>query len=171
MGSASDPGPDADPIEVARLIILRQLSRGPRTRAQLGDACRRRGVPQDAAQQMLDRFEELGLVDDPAFARAWVESRHVGRGLSRRALRHELRERGIAEDIVEDALSGIDPNAEQATAAALVRARLPGVQRHDTATQLRRLTGLLTRRGYPPGMAAAVVRRVVAHPQGEAFDP
>ena len=166
-----DADDDADPVEVARLIILRQLTRGPRTRAQLAEACRRRGVPEDAAQQMLDRFGELGLVDDTAYARAWVDSRHVGRGLSRRALRHELRHRGVDDETAEGALERIDAADEEATAQALVLSRLPGLQRYDAATQTRRLTGLLTRRGYSPGMALAVVRRVLADVQGEAFDP
>ncbi len=169
--ASPDADADADPVEVARLIILRQLTRGPRTRAQLAEACRRRGVPEDAAQQMLDRFGELGLVDDTAYARAWVDSRHLSRGLSRRALRHELRHRGVDDETAEGALERIDAADEEATAQALVLSRLPGLQRYDAATQTRRLTGLLTRRGYSPGTALAVVRRVLADVQGEAFDP
>jgi regulatory protein len=161
------PGePEADPVEIARRIVLQQLSRSPRTRAQLQEACRRRGGPDTSTETVLDRFAELGLVDDDAFARAWVESRHAGRGLARRALTHELRTRGVPEDTVEAAVERVDEQAERTSAEALVRARLPGLQRHDRTTQMRRLHGLLVRRGYPPGMALAVVRSVL----GEA-DP
>lgn len=155
-------GRDADPVEVARLILLRQLTRGPRTRAQLSEACRKRDVPEAAADQVLDRFTELGLVDDRAFADAWVQSRHGGRGLSRRALRHELKHRGVADETIEAALEQIDGDDERAAAVDLVRARLPGLHRYDQATQRRRLQGLLVRRGYSPGVAGAVVNQVIA---------
>lgn len=163
-GAAQAPGrgPHADPAEVARLIVLRQLTRGPRTRAQLAEACRRRDVPEPAAEQVLDRFTELGLVDDGAFADAWVQSRHGGRGLSRRALRHELKHRGVADDTIEAALRQIDGDDERAAAVELVRARLPGLGRYDQATQRRRLQGLLVRRGYSPGVAVSVVTQVMA---------
>ncbi|MGA7688183.1 MAG: regulatory protein RecX [Jiangellales bacterium] len=163
-GSAAAPGRglDADPVEVARLILLRQLTRGPRTRAQLAEACRKRDVPEAAADQVLDRFGDLGLVDDGAFADAWVQSRHGGRGLSRRALRHELKHRGVADETIEAALEQIDGDDEWAAAVALVRARLPGLHRYDQATQRRRLQGLLVRRGYSPGVAGAVVSQVIA---------
>jgi len=155
-------GPAADPVEVARLILLRQLTRGPRTRAQLAEACRKRDVPDSAAEQVLDRFTELGLVDDGAFARAWVQSRHGGRGLSRRALRHELKHRGVADETIESALEQIDNDDERDAAVALVRGRLPSLARYDQATQRRRLHGLLVRRGYSPGLAGAVVTQVIA---------
>lgn len=153
---------DTDPVEVGRLIVLRQLARGPRTRAQLAEACRRRGVPDDATENVLDRFTELGLVDDEAFAEAWVASRHSGRGLPRRALRHELRRRGVDTDTVEQALEQVDADDERAAAERLVRARLPSLGRHDRVTRARRLHGLLVRRGYSPGLAASVVQAALA---------
>ena len=106
---------------------------------------------------MLDRFNELGLVDDEAFASAWVESRHAGRGLARRALRHELTTRGVDRDTIDQALAQVDPESERAAARALVDARLPGLSRVDRATRVRRLQGLLGRRGYSAGLAMAVI--------------
>src|SRR5262249_23326143 len=78
--------------EAARVICLRLLTSGPRTRAQLATALRKRRIPDEVADSVLGRFAEVGLIDDAAFARAWVESRHHGRGLGRRALAAELRE-------------------------------------------------------------------------------
>src|SRR3954454_1475307 len=102
--SASDKSedPDVDPESVARAIALRMLERQPRTRAELARGMARRGVPADVAAAVLDRFTEVGLVDDEAFASAWVESRHAGRGLGRRALTAELRRRGVDEQVVRD---------------------------------------------------------------------
>jgi regulatory protein len=160
------PGPDADPEAVARSIALRRLTAAPQTRAQLTQALRRKGVPEGAAAAVLDRLAEVGLVDDAAFADAWVESRHVGRGLARRALGHELRRRGVADDLVDDALDRLSPEEERATALALVRARLPATRRLAPLPRRRRLLGLLARKGYPAGLAASVVREALAGESG-----
>jgi regulatory protein len=119
-------------------------------------------VPAAAASTVLDRFTELGLVDDEAFASAWVESRHQGRGLAPRALRRELRQRGIDDETAEAALASIDDESQSRAAQALVQARLPSLARYDRPTQLRRLQGLLVRRGYAPGLAWTVVRSALA---------
>ena len=167
---AAAPPREPDPVDVVRRIVLAQLTRGPRTRAQLAETCRRRGAPESAVDAVLDRFTELGLVDDEAFARAWVDTRHAGRGLARRALRHELRHRGVDEQTAAQALEQVDDEAERRSAEALVRARIPGLARHDRATQRRRLHGLLVRRGYPPGMALAVVDAALERGAGEVDD-
>ena len=73
-----------DPESVARGICLRALTGAPKTRQQLAELLSARGVPDDAAEAVLDRYTEVGLIDDAAFARAWVSSRQAGRGLARR---------------------------------------------------------------------------------------
>jgi regulatory protein len=154
-------GPQADPEQVARTILLRRLETAPRTRAQLATTLRERGVPDEVAGRVLDRFEEVGLVDDAVFARMWVESRQAGRGLSSAALRQELRRRGVAEALIDDALAAVDPQDELAAARAVVGRRLPSVRGLPRATQVRRLTGALARKGYGPGLAARVVREAL----------
>ena len=168
-GSSADAQADADPVAVAKALIARELAVAPRTRAQLADVLARRGVPDAAAEAALDRFAELGYVDDEAFAQAWVRSRHAGKGLSRRALEQELRHRGVPPDTVREAASVVDPDAERAAAHALVTKRLGSVRGLDPAARTRRLVGLLARKGYPPGMAYGVVREVLAS-HGEVLD-
>ena len=92
---AHDEEPGSE--EAARLICLRLLTSGPRTRSQLATALRKRRVPDEVADSVLGRFAEVGLIDDAAFARAWVESRHHGRGLARKVLAAELRQRGVSD--------------------------------------------------------------------------
>jgi regulatory protein len=159
-----DPGsgPPADPVEVARLICLRQLELAPRTRSQLATVLARKSVPEEAAQTILDRFVEVGLIDDAEYARAWVDSRHRGRGLARRALSHELRQRGVGEPEAAEALATLDPASELATARRLVERRLPSTAGLEPAARVRRLGGMLARKGYPPGLAYAVVREALA---------
>lgn len=161
-GSAADRQPDADPVAVAKAIIGQQLSRAPRTRSQLAETLRRRGVPDAAAEQALDRFAELGYVDDCAFADAWVQSRHSGKGLSRRALEAELTRRGVTTETARAAAERVDPDTERATAADLVRRKLPGTRGLAPDARARRLVGMLARKGYSPGLAYAVVKQVLA---------
>jgi regulatory protein len=118
----------------------------------------RRGVPEDAAEQVLDRFAEVSLVDDSAYAQAWVRSRHAGRGLARRALAHELRARGVADPLVAEALEEVSDADEEAAARELVRRRLPSTANLGVQTRVRRLVGMLARKGYPGGLAMRVVR-------------
>jgi regulatory protein len=150
-----------DPEVVARLICLRQLTAAPRTRAQLAATLRRRGVPDDAAEAVLGRFAEVGLIDDAMFASAWVESRHYGRGLGRRALAAELKQRGVERGDIHAAVAKLSPETELATARALVERRLAGTAGQAGPVRLRRLVGMLARKGYPAGLAYRVVREVL----------
>jgi regulatory protein len=156
-----DPAGPADPEAVARLICLQLLTAAPRTRAQLAGALRRRGVPDEAAQAVLERFADVQLIDDATFAQAWVDSRHRGRGLARRALAAELRQRGVASEDIQEAVSRLDPEQERATARALVDRRLPGMRGLPKPARFRRLMGMLARKGYPEGLAYQIVREAL----------
>ena len=151
-------GPDADDESVARRILLDQLTGQARSRKELADKLAKKNVPAELAARLLDRFEEVGLVDDDAFARSWVASRQPGKGLARRALAQELRRTGIDDEIAREALDEIDPDDEEAAARALVRKKLRSLSRVDDTTATRRLVGMLARKGYSSGMAFAVVR-------------
>jgi regulatory protein len=151
-------GPDADPESVARTILLDALTGQARSRRELRDKLAKKGVPDELAERLLDRFTEVGLVDDEAFARSWVESRQRSRGLARRALAQELRRKGVTDETARTALDDLDPAVEEAAARELVRKKLRSLRGVDHATATRRLAGLLARKGYPAGLAFAVVR-------------
>jgi regulatory protein len=165
---APDPDtlePDADPVAVAREICLRLLTDRARTRQELAQALTRKGVPADAAAAVLDRFDEVGLIDDAAFAGQWVRSRHAQRGLGRRAIAVELRRKGVADDVAREALAEVDAEAEAQRARELVDRKLRSLAT-DTAEQRaatgRRLVGMLARKGYGAGTAYRVVREALA---------
>ena len=154
-----DPAePVADPESVARTILLDQLVGRARSRRELADKLAQRGVPEEIATRLLERFEEVGLVDDAAFAHSWVSGRHAAKGLAPRALAVELRRKGVADEVAREALDQVGPGEQEEAARALVRKRLRSLQRFDEATKSRRLVGMLARKGYPSGMAWSVVR-------------
>lgn len=152
---------EADPEAVARKILLDTLTGASRTRKELSDKLAKRGVPDDLAQQLLDRFTEVGLVDDAAFARQWVESRHRSRGLAPRALAQELRRKGVDDVAAKEALEQIDETDQREAARALVDKKLRSMRGLDHQVATRRLAGLLARKGYAAGLAFAVVREAL----------
>ncbi|WP_372451229.1 recombination regulator RecX [Nonomuraea rhizosphaerae] len=160
-GSSADAVPHADPESVARAICLRLLTMAPKTRAQLAEALRKRDVPDEAAKAVLDRFSELGLINDEAFAEAWVDSRHHGRGLAKRALAAELRHRGVDSETVNEAVDRLDADQEAETARRLVDRKLSSTRGLDPQVRTRRLAGMLARKGYGAGVAFRVIREAL----------
>ncbi|MFE9860482.1 recombination regulator RecX [Streptomyces sp. NPDC005780] len=159
--SRAEKGEPLDPVEQARNICLRLLTGTPRTRKQLADALRKREIPDEAAEEVLSRFEDVGLIDDAAFAGAWVESRHHGRGLARRALVRELRTKGVDSAVIDEAVGQLDSEQEEETARELVARKLRSTRGLERDKRLRRLAGMLARKGYGEGMALRVVRRAL----------
>lgn len=160
-GTPASQGPPPNPESVARAICLRLLTMAPKTRAQLAEALRKREVPDAAAEAVLDRFVELGLINDEAFAEAWVESRHHGRGLAKRALAQELRHRGVDGETVNEAVERLEPEQELETARRLVDRKLRSTRNVEPQARIRRLAGMLARKGYAPGLAFRVVREAL----------
>jgi regulatory protein len=143
---------------VARKILLDQLTGRARSRSELRAALAKKHVPDEIAERLLDRFEEVGLVDDEAFARAWVESRQPGKGLARRALAQELHRKGVADETAALALDEIDHDDEVEAARTLVRRKLRTVGRLQRDVAMRRLTGMLARKGYSSGVCFRIAR-------------
>jgi regulatory protein len=123
---------------------------------------RQHGIEADVAAEVLQRYSEVGIIDDQAFARAWVTSRHHGRGIAGRVLATELRQKGVDADTVGAALAELDPDTEAATARGLVERKLRSTPTGSPDALIRRLVGMLARKGYSPGLAIRVVREVMA---------
>jgi regulatory protein len=165
------PLADADPVVIAQEICLRLLTDRARTRQELAQALARRGVPDEAAAAVLDRFAEVGLIDDAALAGQWVRSRHTYRGLGRRAIAVELRRKGVADGVAKEALAEVDAESENRRARELVDRKLRSVAvgtPDQRATAARRLVGMLARKGYSAGTAYRVVRAALAEHGADA---
>jgi regulatory protein len=161
-GKPSTSPTDTDPREAARAVCLRLLAVRPRTRAELATALRRRGIPDEDASAVLERYDEVGMIDDAAFARAWVTTRHHGRGLARGALARELRQRGVDSEAIAPALDELDEGAEARMARDLVARRMRSMTGVSPDAAFRRLVSMLARKGYPAGLAVRTVRDALA---------
>nr|MDT0666074.1 regulatory protein RecX [Micromonospora sp. DSM 115978] len=133
-----------------------------RSRAELATVLARRGVEPEVAASVLDRLSEVGLIDDKAFAVAVVATGRANRGLARRALAADLRRRGVDEESSAAALAAVAPEDELASARELVSRRLRTVRGQPQQVQVRRLTGMLARKGYPAGLVSRVVAEALA---------
>lgn len=166
--AAEDAEPDQE--SVARTIVLRLLTGAPRSRKELADALARRGVPDDVAERVLDRMEEVDLVDDAEYARVLVRSKRESRGLARRALAVELRRKGVTGADAEAALAEVDDEDEERTARELLRRRWAATASLAPEARARRAIGMLARKGYPPGLAARLVRELMSEAPDEPWD-
>lgn len=178
--AAEPPDPDgtggqgeqpADPESFARSIALRLLTGAPRSRHQLAEAMARRGVEEQVAEKVLDRFTEVGLIDDAEYARMLVRSQRESRSLARRALAVELRRRGIGDEDAAAALADVDSDAEEEAARELLRRRWRSGAGLDPQVQSRRAVAMLARKGYSPGLSAKLVREMVDDRGSEPWDP
>lgn len=159
----------------AKEVCLRLLTDRARSRSELATKLADRGYSEAVANKVLDRLTEVGLIDDAAFAQQWVQSRHTFSGKGKRALAQELRRKGVGQEEAEEALSAITSDDEQERAADLVRRKLRSLPRDlDREKAIRRLVGMLARRGYNSGTAYAVVKAELAAVgddlDGGAFD-
>jgi regulatory protein len=146
------------PAAQAQGICLRLLTARPRSRVELAGALRRRGIPEEVGQAVLDRLGELGLVNDAELAQTTVFSRHHHRGLGRRALNTELQRRGVPDEIAREAVAGLRPEDEERRARALVRRKLRTSTARETTILARKLAAMLVRKGYSESLAWRVVR-------------
>lgn len=157
----------------AKDVCLRLLTERARSRAELDQKLVQKGYPRAVIDTVLDRLADVGLVDDAAFAEQWVHSRHTYSGRGRRALSMELQRKGIDPQTSTEALSQISADDERERAADLVRKKLARTTPDDIADRddrerlMRRLVGMLARRGYPASMSFAVVKAELADLGGE----
>jgi regulatory protein len=153
---------DRDPAVRAKDICLTLLTARPRTRDELKKALIRKEISEEVAEQVLGRLDAVGLIDDKAFAEMYVRSRHAYQGMGKRALSMELRRKGVDNDTAAEAVAAVDEEAEEDRARQLVRKRLPSMSTADNQAKIRRLVGMLARKGYSQGLAYRVVKDELA---------
>ena len=143
----------------ARNVLLFQLSRSMKTKWQLAQILEKREIPAEIARSLLDRFEEVQLIDDAVFAAAYVRSR-VEKGKSSRIIGRELQQKGVDRSIVEEAISGISRDDEEKMVLELGRARWDRLVDVPPDARYRRVAGFLMRRGFSSSMVSSALREI-----------
>lgn len=151
-----------DALEAAREVALRRLDARQCSRAELLDAITSKGFSSEVAAEVVDRLEGVGLVDDAAFAASLVRTRFALKGAVGPALTRELRRKGLGEADIEAAMAQIDVTESRERARELVARRLSSMGSLPREVAWRRLTGMLARKGYSPGVCSSVVSEMLA---------
>ncbi|MGC0363674.1 regulatory protein [Rhodococcus sp. 27YEA15] len=157
----SAPRTEGGTAAQAKEVCLRLLTDRARSRSELETKLVAQGFEAEIISGVLDRLQEIGLIDDADFAHQWVHSRHTYSGKGKRALAVELRLKGIDQETASEALSQIDPDDERERAVELVRKKLRNKPIDDRDKITRRLVAMLARKGYSASMSYEVVKAEV----------
>ncbi len=147
---------------LAEETVYRLLAIRPRSRRELADRLRRRGLPAEVVAAVITDLEHAGLVDDHRFADAWVRSRTALQPSGRVRLRYELARKGVAREVIDRTLrERLSEQDEDALAQDVARSRLRRYRGLSREVAARRLAGLLERRGFSTSVIARVLRDTV----------
>lgn len=152
----------ADGVARAMMEAHRLIDHRMRTRRELAVRLRSRGRPEEVIAEVLDRLENVGLIDDGRFARQWIDERLRSRPVGLSLLRRELRQKGIDAEIIETALEEREDGEEETDRAfEALRRQSHRYARLDRDAAHRRMVAFLGRRGFGPHVIYHVVHRVL----------
>ena len=158
-------GPDDDVNERdyvgdAQTIALNALAVRAKSRGELAAQLKRRGIPLDVANDVLDRLERSKLINDLDFARAWSRSRLSSKKISKRVLAQELRKKEVADDLIAIALDEISVDEEYDAALQLGQRKARSLANYEEEVRERRITSALARKGYNYSVISRVLREI-----------
>ena len=142
----------------ARNVLLHQLARSAKSTSQLRKILEQREIPTDISEKVLERFTEVGLIDDASFAETIVNSRRNYKGLAKSAIKRELNEKGVSQEMVEEAVSGITAEDDFESAKQLATRRFGQMAHLEKDVRTRRLAGYLQRKGYASSAVFAAIK-------------
>jgi regulatory protein len=163
--------PREEQVAKAKGLALYALTASPKTRKQLETKLDDKGYAAEIIVEVLERLEELHLIDDASFARNYATSKQRSGGLAENRIRRELSQKGIDRDVMDEALDdldGLDEDSQYQRALELVRKKTRGTRNLDSAARTRRLAGMLARKGYPSSIAFRAVKEALAEDGDEA---
>ena len=156
----------ADERQQTYVQALRYLEHKQRTRHELSQRLRQKEFAGSLIEEVLDRLEQEKLVDDEGFAKEWTRQRMTGQRKGKLWIRQELRQKGIANELIVEALEGVDSDVEFETALTAGRKKWNQVK-GDVAEKKRKTLPFLMRRGFPMDMVRKVVSCLIEEDEAE----
>ncbi len=147
-----------DSIAGAYERAVRFLGYRPRSTAEIRHHLADKETTADVIEMVIARLEEQGYLNDQDFARLWVKEREASHPLGARALRFELRQKGIAADVIEAVLADLDTSEAAYRAAQSSARRFASL---DDRTFRNKLGAFLTRRGFDYDVTRSVIERLL----------
>jgi regulatory protein len=142
----------------ARNVLLHQIARSAKSTSQLRKILEQREIDSEIAEKVIERFTEVGLIDDAAYAETIVNSRRNYKGLAKSAIKRELNDKGVSQELVEEAISGITAEDDFESAKQLATRRFRQMAHLDKEVRTRRLAGYLQRKGYASSAVFAAIK-------------
>ena len=152
---------EADPYSVAYTIALNALVARAKSKGELVAHLKKRGIEDEVAAATIFRLQEAGLINDEEFARAWTQSRHNSKKLSKRIIAGELRTRGVDQNSIDAALDEIDDEDEYKMAMTLAERKFRSCSHLDHDVIYRRVHGLLSRKGFSHSISGRIMRELL----------
>ena len=151
---------ERDYAGAAMTIAQNALAVRAKSRGELAAQLKRRGIPLDVAEDVLDRLARSGLIDDLDFARQWSRSRLSSKKISKRVLAQELRKKEVADDLIAIALDEISTDDEYEAALQLGERKARSLQNYAEDVRERRITSALARKGYNYSIISRVLKEI-----------
>lgn len=154
----------------AYLYSIRWLGARPRTRKEIFDRLKSKGYEEGIIEETVKRLSEQNYVDDADYAKRWAEERVRLHKKGRRWIQQELKEKGVAEQHIQDALTEVDTEAEWDSALVLARKKWHSgsSSSKDDRARYQKTLAYILRRGYPMDLASRAVRKIADEADTEA---
>ncbi len=141
-------------------VALYALAPRARSRAELHTHLIKRNAQAEVADAVLDQLELEGLLNDLEFAQLWSESRQRQKKMSKRLIIQELRVKGVAQDIIDEAMEEIDDESEYKLAYALAERKYRSCSHLEPEKIYSRISGALSRKGFSGGLTSRIIREL-----------
>ena len=141
---------------------LHALAPRAKSRAELSAHLQKRDISIEIADAVLDELELQGLLNDLEFANIWSESRQRQKKLSKRVIAGELRNKGVAQDIINEVIEKIDDDLEYQTAYALAEKKFRSAKDLPPEKIYGRIAGALSRKGFSTGLTSRIIRELLS---------
>lgn len=146
------------------------LAQSAKSRKEIMDKILKKGIIPEIAEKIVSRYEELGYIDDEAYAEQFVYSKTTYDKLGKRSISFKLKEKGISEEIIQQVLENIDDEEEEQQAKELALKKARTNKRYDTQKRLQQIVGLLVRKGYSGNIAFRVAKEAISEEPAEEDD-
>jgi regulatory protein len=148
--------------EDIRSFVLKKLERTAQPSGKVREALVAKGFAKEIFEPIIDRFIEVGLIDDYALAKSYVDHSLTRKGKSKTMIARELRDKGLTADAVNEAIATIDADRESDAANAIAEQKIRSLTRFDQAERSKKLAAFLSRKGYASNVVWAAVRHAEA---------
>jgi regulatory protein len=157
--------PTEDQIErmkkQANNVVTYWMDQSEKTRHELFTKIKNKGITDDVANEILAKYEELGYIDDKKFAENFIYSKQKYEKLGKRSIGYKLKFKGVAQEIIDEALLDVDEEEEEDNARLLLERKMRSTKKLEPHKRITNLASMLARKGYSSSVAFKLAKEAV----------